>query len=52
MLREDESRVPLREMTRWLVPLSLVLLGIVLFFTLGRRNPAATAPINVDAGHQ
>lgn len=51
MLREDDSRVPVREMTRWLVPFTLVLLGIILFFAIGRKNSAVTAPIQVDAGN-
>jgi hypothetical protein len=50
MLRDDDSRVPLREMTRWLVPFSLVILGIILFFTLGEKTKAITAPIQIDAG--
>ena len=50
MLREDDSNVPLRDMTRWLVPFSLVILGIILFFTLGRKSDVITAPIHLDAG--
>jgi hypothetical protein len=50
MLRDDDSRVPLREMTRWLVPFSLVILGIILFFTLSEKTKAITAPIQIDAG--
>jgi hypothetical protein len=50
MLREDDSNVPLRDMTRWLVPFSLVILGIILFFALGRKNDETTAPIHLDAG--
>jgi hypothetical protein len=50
MLREDDSRVPLREMTRWLVPVFLVVVGLALFFTLGRRTGSIAAPIHVDAG--
>ena len=50
MLREDDSSVPLREMTRWLVPFTMVILGIVLFFTLGRKTAAITAPIHIEAG--
>lgn len=48
MLREDDSNVPLRDMTRWLVPFSLVILGIILFFALGRKNTEITAPIQLD----
>jgi cytochrome c-type biogenesis protein CcmH/NrfF len=50
MLREDDSHVPPREMTRWLVPFILVILGTVLFFALGRKTGAITAPIHIDAG--
>jgi hypothetical protein len=50
MLREDDSRVPIREMTRWLVPFILVIVGITLFFTLGRKTGSIAAPIHVDAG--
>jgi len=50
MLREDDSNVPLRDMTRWLVPFSLVILGITLFFALGRKTDDITAPIRIDAG--
>ena len=50
MLREDDSNVPLREMTRWLVPFTIVLLGITLFFSLGRKTAAITGPIHIDAG--
>lgn len=51
MLRDDESRVPLREMTRWLVPFGMVILGITLFFTLGRKTVAMTVPIHIEAGN-
>lgn len=50
MLRDDDSRVPLREMTRWLVPFSLVILGIALFFGLREQTRTITAPIHIDAG--
>ena len=50
MLREDDSNVPLREMTRWLVPFTLVVLGIILFFALGRKTDEITTPIHLDAG--
>lgn len=52
MLRDDESQVPLREMTRWLVPFTLVILGITLFFVLGQKTAASTAPIHIEAGNQ
>lgn len=51
MLRDDESQVPLREMTRWLVPFTLVILGIALFFALGQKTAAMTAPIHIEAGN-
>ncbi len=45
MLRDDESRVPAREMARWLVPLLLVLLGVGLFFSVDLDRPTgAVAP--------
>ena len=50
MLRDDDSRGPLREMTRWLVPFTMVILGIALFFALGGQTRAITAPIHIDAG--
>jgi cytochrome c-type biogenesis protein CcmH/NrfF len=50
MLRDDDSRVPLREMTRWLVPLTLVVLGITLFFVLEQRTSAMAVPIHVEVG--
>jgi hypothetical protein len=50
MLREDDSQVPLRDMTRWLVPFSLVIVGIMLFFALGPTTDEITAPIHIDAG--
>ena len=50
MLRDDESRVPLREMSRWLVPFAMVVLGITLFFMLGQKTKSITTPIHIDAG--
>jgi hypothetical protein len=50
MLRDDESRVPLREMSRWLVPFTMVVLGITLYFTLGQKTRDITTPIHIDAG--
>jgi hypothetical protein len=49
MLREDESRVPLREMARWLVPLGLVVIGIALFFILSSSTRERATPVHVDA---
>ena len=51
MLREDDSRVPMREMARWLVPFAMVILGIILFFALGPETRPMAAPIHVEAGN-
>jgi hypothetical protein len=48
MLRDDDSRVPLREIGRWFVPLLMVLLGITLFFVLGQRASPLAAPIRLE----
>jgi hypothetical protein len=50
MLRDDEGRVPLREMTRWLVPFTMVILGVALFFALGERSRVLTTPIHIESG--
>ncbi|MEO8199446.1 MAG: hypothetical protein ABI679_02890 [Gemmatimonadota bacterium] len=48
MNREDDSSVSFREMSRWLVPLLMIILGVTLFFTLGRKTRTAASPIHVE----
>ena len=50
LLREDDSRVPFREISRWLVPFALVVLGVALFFTLAPETRQIAAPIQIDLG--
>jgi cytochrome c-type biogenesis protein CcmH/NrfF len=50
MLRDDESRVRLPEMSRWLVPLVIVMIGLTLFFLLARKTRPIASPVHVEAG--
>jgi hypothetical protein len=49
MIREDESSVPLREIARWVIPFGLVLIGLSLFFALGREIRPIAAPIHLES---
>ncbi|MEO8294837.1 MAG: hypothetical protein ABI613_04910 [Gemmatimonadota bacterium] len=48
MTREDDARLSLREMSRWLVPLAMVILGLVLFFLLRNRTSDMASPVHVE----
>lgn len=48
MNREDDARVSLREMSRWLVPLLMVILGVTLFFMLGRETREVASPVHIE----
>lgn len=49
MLRDDQSRAGLRELRRWLLPALITLLGVTLYFALGRQTRAMASPIRVEA---
>jgi len=52
MLKDDDSRVSLRELSRWLVMLLMIVAGITLFFLLGKKIRPIAAPIHVESGLQ
>jgi hypothetical protein len=48
MTREDDAHVSLRAMSRWLVPLAMVMLGVALFFLIGGKNRDIASPVHVE----
>lgn len=49
-MRDDDNQLTSRAVRQWVVPLLMVLLGLVLYFTNGTRDaPIATQPA-VEAG--
>ncbi|MEP7325816.1 MAG: hypothetical protein ABI836_07710 [Gemmatimonadota bacterium] len=48
MIREDDSRVSFREMSRVLLPAAIVLVGLVLFFMLVTKTESMATPVPVE----
>lgn len=48
MIRDDDSRISIRELSRWLLPAVIVLLGLILFFLMVRKTESMATPIPVE----
>lgn len=48
MIRDDDSQISRRELSRWLLPVFIVLLGLVLYFMLVKGTRAMATPIPVE----
>jgi uncharacterized membrane protein YhhN len=48
MIREDDTRISFRELSRWLLPAAIVLLGLILFFLLTRKTDSMATPIPIE----
>ncbi len=48
MVRDDDSTISLRDLTRWLFPAFIVLLGLALFFGLIRKTQPRDTPVPVE----
>ena len=48
MIRDDDSHITFRELSRLLLPAAIVLLGLTLFFLLARKTQSVATPIPVE----
>jgi hypothetical protein len=48
MIRDDESQISARDMSRWLLPACIILLGLALFFLLVRKTESTATPVPVE----
>lgn len=48
MIRDEDSQISLRELSRWLLPVFIIILGLALFFMLVRRTESVATPIPVE----
>lgn len=48
MIRDDDTRISFRELSRLLLPAAIILLGLTLFFLLTRKTQSMATPIPVE----
>jgi cytochrome c-type biogenesis protein CcmH/NrfF len=48
MIRDDDSHISLRELSRWMLPAVIVLLGLILFFLMVRKTETTATPVPVE----
>jgi hypothetical protein len=52
MIREDDTRISFRELSRLLLPAAIVLLGLTLFFLLTGKTQSVATPIPIELQRQ
>ena len=48
MIRDDDTKISFRELSRLLLPVVIILLGLALFFLMTRKTQSMATPVPVE----